>query len=182
LRRKRSGSSGRAVAAARQRRGDGRQHSGIVSGARAAATAQRQSWRRLQLSGRKQGRAEVVMAAWHQRRQSETGGGSTAAAAQRWQKGGRAEAAERPQQGSVKEGSSVSAAAERWQRRSVCKSSLPARNSRTIAKLYMCKLAFIRSHLPVALSNFLLLPIFWDTHIGFAADADRIKNRKTVCQ
>ncbi len=38
---------------------------------------------------------------------------------------------------------------------------------------------FCRSHLPVALSNFLLLPIFWDTHggsvtakIGFSVDPD----------
>jgi hypothetical protein len=39
------------------------------------------------------------------------------------------------------------------------KSSLPARNSQVIANLNMCKLA--RSHLPVALSNFLLSPIFF---------------------
>ncbi len=40
---------------------------------------------------------------------------------------------------------------------------------------------FCRSHLPVVLSNFLLSLVFWDTHGGSAADADRKKNKITVC-
>jgi hypothetical protein len=53
----------------------------------------------------------------------------------------------------------------------------------TVPILQKCHIyvPFRRSHLPVvALSNFLLSPIFWDTHGGSAADADRIKKRITV--
>jgi hypothetical protein len=44
----------------------------------------------------------------------------------------------------------------------------------------MCKLAFCRSHLPVALSNFLLLPFFGIDMEVLDAELEPLKNRITL--